>query len=305
MQDNMFRNWFIHRKISDTILSEFNVHWGKNPTIGECIVIPVHDANGEFSFNKYRRSPLDESAPKYLYDHGGKMTLYGWFKAKSEKIILITEGEIDCLVAWSTNIPAVSSTGGAMSFPLEWAELLKNKEVVLCFDNDHAGGEGMAKVFDIIPWAKILFLPDRPGVKDISDYVSSGGDLIELLKTAKRFDSLESIIDNRSERLSVWLNTWFHDAYIKKRTKPIFVRSHSEEKDKVLRAKNFPIPELITLTNNKIKCLWHAEKDASLTYYPKNNSLYCFGGCGRAYDAIDVYRQKYGCSFKDAVKKLQ
>lgn len=306
MQENMFRDWLHRRKISDLVLSEFNVHSGQHPIINECIVIPVHDAEGNFSFNKYRRSPADKNEPRYLYDQGGKVTLYGWHKAKDENNILITEGEMDTLVAWSANIAAVSSTGGAMSFQKEWDTLFSNKKVIICFDNDEAGGNGMAKALDIIPWARILFLPDRPGIKDISDYVTSGGDLIELLKTAKRFDSIESIIEHRGERASIWQSTWFHDAYIKNHTKPVYIRKdRALEKDRIVRARSFPIPKMMDFIKNKARCLWHAEKDASLVYYPKTNTLYCFGGCGKAYDAIDVYRQKYNCSFKEAVEKLQ
>lgn len=302
----MFRDWLNRRKISEAVISEFNIHWGKNPTIGECIVIPVQDESGKFSFNKYRRNPADKSTPKYIYDQGGKVTLYGWHKARDSKTILITEGEMDCLVAWSANIPAVSSTGGAMSFQTEWAELLKDKEIIVCFDNDTAGGQGMAKVLDIIPWAKILFLPDRPGIKDISDYVTSGGNLNELIKTAKRFDGIESIIEHQSERASIWQSTWFHDSYISAHNKPTYVKkTRTEEKDRILRAKSYPVPELVDLKRNKTCCLWHKEKTPSLVYYPETNTLYCFGGCGKAYDAIDIYRQKYNCTFKEAVNKLQ
>ena len=94
---------------------------------------------------------MQDDKPKYIYDKGSKISLYGWWKAKTEKSILITEGEMDSLVAWSANIPAVSSTGGASSFQSEWAELFKDKDVTICFDNDSAGGVGMVKTLKIIP----------------------------------------------------------------------------------------------------------------------------------------------------------
>jgi len=302
MQENMFRDWLSKRKITDSVITEFNIHAGTHRTIGECIVIPVKEGG----FNKYRRSPLDKSEPKYLYDTGGKVSLYGWHKAKEEKAILITEGEMDCLVAWSANIPAVTSTGGAMSFQEEWVQLFKDKEVVVCFDNDKAGGEGMVKVLDLIPWAKILFLPDRVDIKDISDYAIIGGNLIQLIKTAKSFYGIEDVLENQADRHGLYQNTWFHDAYIKKHTKPVYVQSKRPfDKDRVSRARSYPIIDLLEFNQRKVRCLWHNEKTGSLTYFPKTNSLYCFGSCGRAYDAIDVYRQKYGCSFKEAINKLQ
>jgi hypothetical protein len=306
MQENMFTDWLKRRKISDTVIKEFNVHQGVHEALGECIVIPIFNDQGEFSFNKYRRSPLITTGPN-IYMTLVQNSSVRRSQNKDKGTVLITEGELDTLVAWSANIPAISSTGGSQSFQKEWVDkYLTDKEVILCFDNDEAGGIGMAKVFEFIPTAKILFIPDRPGVKDITDYVVNGGDLNELLKTAKRFDTLESVIDDRAARLSIWQNTWFHDAYIKTHTKPIAIkRNRGEIKDRILRAKSYPITELIEIKRNKATCLWHMEKEPSLAYYPKTNSLYCFGGCGRAYDAIDVYRQKYGCSFKEAVEKLQ
>lgn len=308
MQNNMFRDWLRQRKISDTIIAEFNIHAGTHPLLGDCIVIPVHSETGEFLFNKYRRSPVSAEAPKYIYDKGSKIVLYGLSKIKDEKTVLITEGEMDSLVAWSANIPAVSGTGGALSFPEDWTSHFADKEVIICFDNDVAGGDGIAKVFDLLPNAKILFLPDRPGVKDISDYVSNGGDLNTLIKTAKGFSGIEEILQDKAERQSVWQSTFFHDAYIKrhkKETPSKMVGKKLIRGDKVSKAKQFPITDLLEFEHGKARCIWHNEKTASLTYYPESNKVYCFGGCGRAYDSIDVYQQKFGVTFKEAVDKMQ
>lgn len=309
MQENSFlQNWFSHRKISDLILSEFNVHWGISPIMGECIVIPVKDEAGNFSFNKYRRDPRTDIKPKYMYDKGGKVTLYGWWKAHSNKNILVTEGEIDCLTSWSQNIPAVTSTGGALSFQEEWAELFKDKEVTLLFDNDEAGGNGMAKVLKLIPHAYICFIPDRPGIKDISDYVSAGGNLHELLKTRKRFASIEDIMNDKKERQATWQSVWFHEAYIQANTVPAYAnKTHKQtSNDKLTRAKQYPITNLLKFNHaGKALCIWHSEKTPSLHYYADTNTVYCFGGCGKHADAIDVYRQINNCSFNEAVKALQ
>ena len=307
MQDNMFKDWLHRRKISDSILNEFNVHWGSNPTFGECIVIPVHDIEGNVIFNKYRRSPLQDVKPKYLYDRGSKSSLYGIHKAKDSKTILITEGEMDCLVAWSHNIPAVSGTGGANTFLDQWGDYFTDKEVILCFDNDLAGGEGMVNALRVVPQAKIMFIPDRAGVKDISDYVTNGGDLNNLLKTAVSLNTIEKVLEDRANRQSVWLSTYFHEAFIKEHAKIVYEPRKRDPKiqDKLLRAKDYPIDSLIEFQQNKAICPFHNEKSPSLHYYSKTNSCYCFGGCGRAYDSIDVYRKLHGVGFKEAIEKLQ
>lgn len=309
MQDNnVFKDWLSRRKISDSVLSEFNVHSGSNPTFGECIVIPVFDETGNFIFNKYRRNPLQvDIKPKYLYDRGSKSSLYGLHKAIEHKTILITEGEMDCLVAWSHNIPAVSGTGGANTFLDEWGKYFIDKEVILCFDNDLAGGEGMVNALRVVPHAKIVFIPDRAGVKDISDYVQNGGDLNALLKTAISLNTIEKVLEDRANRQSVWLSTYYHEAFIKEHTKIIFEPRKRDKTitDKVLRAKDYPIDNLLDFVQNKAICPFHNEKSPSLHYYRKTNTCYCFGSCGKPYDSIDIYRKLYDCSFKQAIEKLQ
>lgn len=296
--NNVFSDWLKTNKISEDIQKDFDISFGEN------IIIPVHDNDGFFLFNKYRRSPLVETGPKYWYDKGGKITLYAWHKAKTEKNILITEGEKDTLVAWSHNIPATTSTGGAMSFQADWADMFKDKEVIICFDNDKAGAEGMVRTLKIIPHAKILLLPDIPNVKDISDYVMVGGDLHELLKTATHFNSIDEVASDRLQRIALFKTTYFHDAYIKENTKVIHTRRPFDG-DLVSKARSFPIPELLDLRQNKCCCPFHNEKTPSFHYYEKTNTCYCFGGCGRAYDAIDIYRKLNNCTFIEAIKKLQ
>lgn len=306
--NNVFREWLHRRKITDSVIEEFSL-------TGESeIIIPVLDKKGHFYFNKYRRSPLKDSGPKYWYDKGGTLALYAASKITPERDVVATEGEMDCLVCWSHNIQAVSSTGGAMAFEDEWLIDLKRTKnrLIVCFDNDSAGGEGMARIWDADKSAAFVFLPDRPGVKDISDYVSGGGDLAELLKTAKEFPDEESVRSDRAERTALWKGTFFHDAALKRldekrssdRKGPEATRARSVNGDKVARAKQYPIAELVAFSQGKAKCLWHSEATGSMHYFKDDERVFCFG-CGKGGDAIDVYRQINSCSFKEAVEALQ
>ena len=284
--------------------------FGISTTPDGAIIIPVCDFDGNLLYNKYRRSPLSNEGPKYLYDKGGKIALYGAQMAKDAKTVLITEGEMDCLVAWSCNIPAVTSTSGAMSFQDSWISFFDDKEVILCFDNDPAGGEGMARTLEILPHAKVMFLPDVPNLKDISDYASMGNSLVDLMRTAKHFDSIEAIIEDRSKCLATYDSVYFHDACIKRMKEQQKPAPKTGKKDltngtDIEKARAFPISELIDFKNDKARCPFHNEKTPSLQYYPADNHCYCFGGCGRAYDAIDVYMKINNCGFKQAVAKLK
>ena len=304
-KDSHMVDFLMRRGITKEVLSLFDISIYNHPQIGDCIKIPVTD-----TFAKYRRDPLDERKPKYLYDQGGKVTLYGADKLGINKDIpiVITEGELDTLVCWSQNIQAVSSTGGAMSFQEDWVPSLQGKEVFLCFDNDPAGAEGMVKVLKYIPDAKVILFPNITGVKDVSDYVAMGKDFRKLMATAKSYKNTEEVIADKHERDAVMLPTIFHDKYIEKHqeqaqraTRPA---SSTHKSDKVLRAKDYPMDNLIKFDRNKACCPWHNETTPSLHYYPRNNNAYCFGACGKTYDSIDAYQLVHGVGFLDAVKEL-
>jgi hypothetical protein len=299
--NNIFLNWLTARKITPDTIVKFGLREENDK-----LVIPVLDIDGNFLFNKYRRNPLSDIGPKYSYDKGGKISLFGANYAKDASHILWTEGEMDALVAWSANIPAVSSTGGALSVKPEWSSFFANRNVTICFDNDPAGGEGIVKALKIVPWAKVLILPSKEGVKDLSDYVTHGGDIHDLLNTAKHFSSLADVISDRADRTALYGSIHFHDAYINEYSKPIPERPKSSKRvgDELSRAKEYPITNLIDIKGDACRCLWHHETEASLHYYKTKNRLWCFGGCGRGYDAIDVYMKIHGCSFKEALTFL-
>ena len=300
-RNTVFESWLQTSKITLDVAEMFGISYSNK------IIFPVHDTDGTFLFNKYRRSPEDTVSPKYTYDVGGKVSLYAWHKAKEHKQIVCLEGEKDVLVSWSHNIPAVTSTGGALSFQKDWVDLFFDKEVIILLDNDKAGGEGTVKILDMLPKAKVAFIPDMPNVKDVSDYVNVGGDLQELLKTAKHFNDIAEVQEDRLKRLALFQSVYFHDAYIKKHTKVVYKteRKQSYNADKVTRAKEYPITQLIEFDGfKKTICPFHNEKSASLVYYPRTNTCYCFGGCGRAYDSIDIYRHIHNCTFTEAVNYL-
>ncbi len=302
MQDNRLVDWIIKRGITPAVIDRFELEIYEHPFIGSCIKIPVQGGN----FNKYRRDPEQDIKPKYLYDKGSKAFLYGSLYIAEHTTVLITEGELDTLVAWSNNIPAVTSTGGAMTFLPEWVELLKGKDVYVCFDNDEAGAKGMVKVLSLLPEAKVVLIPERPNIKDITDYVKYGGNLHELLKTAKTYTSIEQVKDDMSSRVSVFESVRFHEAYIEEHTEKVIPHSRYVARDDsdIEKVKTYSIENLMEFKKKKACCIWHNETTPSLSYYPKTNTVYCFG-CGKFGDVIDVYRTINTCSFKEAMSELK
>ena len=225
------RSFLNKRGISNDVIGSFNIHSGPGPStlMPKAIVIPVHDVDDKYLFNKYRRCPSEGNVnPKYLFDTGGKISLYGvnylikytkhikpGKNDKDKTKLVITEGELDTLVCWSLGIPAVTSTAGAMSFREEWLELLDRFDVYICFDNDDAGYRGAIKLLDFIPHAKVVFIPGgNPKIKDISDFVGSGGDFETLMREAESFEILSDVKKRRDEIASKWGNNLFHRMFI-------------------------------------------------------------------------------------------
>lgn len=259
--------------------------------------------------------------PKYLFERGGKVTLYGADKLVAQEseamrnYVVITEGELDTLVCWSQNIPAVSSTAGASSFQEEWVELLKGYAVYICFDNDEAGHKGAIKVLDYLPEAKVIFVPKNiPDVKDISDYVARGGDLHSLMQTAKSYTLLEDVERERQQIAAQWGDYSFHDLFIEHRKVPTLPtnvngagKATSQSDDRLERAKSVDgltlLPFNIRGRYPVTKCLWHDDHDPSFTWYKRNNSGYCHV-CGKYADSVDIVMARDSVTFKEALKVL-
>lgn len=303
MQDNRLIHWLVSRGISQSVIDDFGLCAYEHRTIGSSIKIPITE-----NWAKYRRDPVSDIKPKYIYDKGGSATLYGYDKLNEKhESVIITEGELDTLICWSNNIPAISSTGGANTFHEEWGEMLKGRNVILAYDNDDAGSRGMVKVLKIIPTAKVVLIPEKPNIKDLTDYVKYGGDLRELIKGAIQFNSLEEVKEDRARRIATFLSVRFHDAYIEEYLIKEIPKSLYKPKDntRLEKAKNVPITDFLEFKGKPPQrcCIFHKEKTASLTYYPKTNSVYCFG-CSKHGDVIDVYRELHNCDFKTALDKL-
>ena len=324
------RSFLNKRGITDTVIDAFSIYTSDVADLGltDAIVIPVKFPDGSHNFNKYRRNPLEgDVKPKYLYDRGGKVTLYGahqfvadFKKANATSLtrpkIVITEGELDTLVCWSQNICAVSSTGGAMSFQEEWVELLKVFDVYVCFDNDEAGYKGMLKVLDYIPDAKVVIIPHNLGVKDISDFVERGGNMHALLHSAYSVGDVEEARAIAEKLAGQWRveEAKFFEMYIEHNRKPNIPSDTAGKANldpkrvgRLEAAKSVPCESLLDFKrvgrHMKAKCLWHNDSDPSLTLYPEKNNCYCFV-CGKYADAVDIVMARDNVDFKGAIKYL-
>lgn len=297
--------WLNNRKITDTILEKFNITFETN------ITIPIYDKDGFFSYNKYRRNPLiPETGPKYWYDKGGKAELFGAHFVKDEKIVVITEGELDALCLWSQNIPAVSSTGGCMTFKEEWVNILKDKQVYICYDNDLAGYTGAVKTLQFIPHAKVILIPHEAGIKDITDYCIRGNDFRDLMLSAKHYNDIDKVREERSIEKSQMRSFLFYDIWIenyesiieRELIKKNYIKNNPKDNINLSEIKKIPINSIIKVKNDKALCLWHNEKTPSMHVY--GDHFYCFS-CGKHGDVIDVVMEKEKVDFNGAIEWLK
>jgi len=148
--------------------------------------IPIKDAEGEDLFIKSRNLNYvkDGEEPKYKNSTGSTATLFNLHAVKESKNIVLAEGEADTIKLMQEGFSAVSSTGGAGTFPPHFIEALKDKKIWIAYDNDEAGKKGIKKVLELLPDARIISLPE--GSKDVCEYFQnhSKTDFLQLMRLA-------------------------------------------------------------------------------------------------------------------------
>lgn len=335
------KEWFKKRTLSLEVLSDFGVHcdYDKNK-----IVIPVFSPDGKLMFNKYRRDPESDDGPKYSYDAGGKMMLYGAHRIGNAKNIVMVEGELDALCLWSHGFTAVSSTGGAGSFDARWVDLLADREVIICYDNDLPGARGAIKAQTYMPWAKIVQLPYRSDVKDITDFCihhpeNTHEELQKVfdkailysttaiqykeddtIKAKKQIvsiyeDRLKKARDERGGLAFRMQPTTFIDVYIEHTVNLISEVRRSMKKVKtapvftgntksVESAKAYPIPNLLKFNALGMAPCLWHHEKTASLHYIKASNKVHCFGCNVTKDAIEVVMAQNNCSYADALHKL-
>lgn len=169
---------------------------------------PIKNVEGRYEYFKLREdysskenrkttySPQNSKQEAQIYD-------YETLNSSGENIFLV-EGEGDCLLLRSRNIPAITSTHGAKTFKDEWLQYLpKNKSYYICYDTDDAGVSGAEKVASKLYHYGInkIFKIDLPKRKDATEdlmastekvditnyFMELGGTTQELFRLAKEY----------------------------------------------------------------------------------------------------------------------
>lgn len=150
--------------------------------------------------------------PKLIADSGaqsGYVIPYDlWEKDKS--LTYVFEGEKDMLMARNLGLNAITLTGGSKAIPNELVkDEFKDREVLICYDNDEAGRDGAQQLFDRIfeltSSCKYVDIAElvKADKEDFTDYIQKyEGDIFEFMalepkefKIKKHAEHLVSIQD--------------------------------------------------------------------------------------------------------------
>lgn len=338
--DTKILEWLKARNITLEVLENAGVKWNGKKIVIPVRDLTGKFIFNKFRKNPFA---VGSDEPKYTYEKGATAALYNAHNVQPNKPVFIVEGELDALLLQSCGLNAVSSTGGSGSFKQEWASFLldKTNEIYICYDRDMAGFKGAVRVQQLIPVAKIVTLPFTLQGKDVTDYMGQFNmahfqkivreaeswvmpkepelipdtqkgikDVIKMFTEAiGEFDErrcvadqkfqptehIEIIIEALEKKVEVWKNM----------LKNLGRYNNKEEKrDVVLKAKQYPITNLIKLNHAGFaSCVFHTENTPSMKYYRQSNVVHCYS-CQKHADAIDVYMALKRVDFQTAIKEM-
>lgn len=208
------------RGLTTETIIKFQLGWNKKL---KRYTIPIRDKDGKL-INIRMYSP--DLRPKMinLSGYGSPAQLYGSdiLKQSTGQPVIITEGEFDRLILEQYGFSSVTGTGGASTWRSEWSTLLKDRDIVILYDNDDAGNKAVhdkvaPAIINQAKSVKIAKLPNGPW-KDVSDW--------HLLAAGKGSWELEDSIfeaepvDLGSAATPFTIETWWPE-FVEKSSPPV------------------------------------------------------------------------------------
>ena len=131
---------------------------------------------------------------KIFFKRGGTEFLYNKNALRNADAVLVVEGEMDCLAAYTYNIklPCVSVGLGAGSHKLSWKDDFAGvKTIYLAFDNDSAGRSGVMKLAEVLGREKCRLV--RLPLKDLNDCLIQGIESEDIEACIQRSMTVEQV----------------------------------------------------------------------------------------------------------------
>lgn len=153
------------RKLSKNVVDYFKIGFDSK---SNSITFPVWDSSNRLVMitrrnvdSKIFNIPKDVEKPVYLLNEVIKQGITR---------IIVTEGQIDALTAWSYGVPAVATMGSPSYKQIQSLNFSGVRIIITMFDNDNAGKRFTKKIDELIRKDIILLHAKLPRVaKDIND----------------------------------------------------------------------------------------------------------------------------------------
>lgn len=200
------------RGLKRETIEDFQIGWD-----GERFTIPVRDADGKLlnvrRYNPNAKQPKDKM--KSWAVGTGARQLFGVDVLADNDTVIITEGEMDCIIGRQYGLPTLSHTAGASAWDNRWNEYFEHKIVYIVYDCDDAGRRGARKVAHALElFAKevhIIDLPLKGKGDDLTNYFVDQGyeasDFYSLMGAAServsRSSHLNSLRNSEAKKVSL------------------------------------------------------------------------------------------------------
>jgi hypothetical protein len=156
--------------------------------------IPVYDSDGSLvDVRQYRLNARDKKNKMISVGGHGGAHLFLPDALEGDEIIL-TEGELDAIMARDQGFNSMTHTSGAEQWQARWNPLFSGKKVYVCYDGDDSGAKGARKTANgLLKFAREVYIVtlSLPNIKkaDITDFFHvarhDADDFRELLKAAE------------------------------------------------------------------------------------------------------------------------
>ncbi len=186
-------DYLISRGITSTVINRSKIGWD-----GLRFHIPIRDFGGNLRNVRQHLKGSHATEVKTIssFSGTGGLRLYPIKNTRKDEIYIF-EGEMDTLLAISLGLNAMTVTGGAGSWKLEFNKYFTDKIVIVCYDIDKAGIDGAKKVanyiYEVAKEVSIISIPKDglPEHGDFTDYIKVKG--FEAFKklTVEKFEGLD------------------------------------------------------------------------------------------------------------------
>ena len=187
---------------SKDLIEEMKLGLIKDEVGKKYLGIPIYYNNilvdvRRYNIMKYENQPKMKSNDNARV---GWLVPYDKFLSNNE-ICYLFEGEKDMLMARELGINAYTLTGGAGAVPNEYViNAFKDKDIVICYDNDDAGHKGMESIYkelkDIVKSIKYIEIGDvvKEDKEDFYDYIHKyNGNIFEFYSLDQHHFNLKEL----------------------------------------------------------------------------------------------------------------